>query len=58
MHTVIVPARAGVFSAVGLVGSPRRRELVRSWNGAGDLTAALAELGATSVAEVVGTLEK
>ena len=44
MHTVIVPARAGVFSAVGLVGSPRRRELVRSWNGAGDLTAALAEL--------------
>jgi len=44
MRTVIVPARAGVFSAVGLVGSPRRRELVRSWNGAGDLTAALAEL--------------
>ncbi|MFN8025864.1 MAG: hydantoinase/oxoprolinase family protein [Acidimicrobiia bacterium] len=44
MRTVLVPARAGVFSAVGLVGSPRRRELVRSWTGNGDLAAALAEL--------------
>ncbi len=29
--TVIVPARAGVLSAVGLLCSPHRRELVRSW---------------------------
>jgi N-methylhydantoinase A/oxoprolinase/acetone carboxylase beta subunit len=31
MRAVIVPPRAGVFSAVGLVCSPRQRELVRSW---------------------------
>jgi N-methylhydantoinase A/oxoprolinase/acetone carboxylase beta subunit len=31
MTAVIVPPRAGVFSAVGLLSSPRRRELVRSW---------------------------
>ncbi len=29
--TVIVPARAGVLSAVGLLGAPLQRELVRSW---------------------------
>lgn len=28
---VIVPPAAGVLSAVGLLGSPRRRELVRTW---------------------------
>lgn len=31
MATVIVPAAAGVLSAVGLLISPRHRELVRSW---------------------------
>ncbi|HEY4401803.1 MAG TPA: hydantoinase/oxoprolinase family protein [Acidimicrobiia bacterium] len=31
MRAVIVPPRAGVLSAVGLVCSPRQRELVRSW---------------------------
>jgi N-methylhydantoinase A/oxoprolinase/acetone carboxylase beta subunit len=31
MRAVIVPPHAGVFSAVGLVSAPRRRELVRSW---------------------------
>jgi len=31
MRAVIVPPRAGVFSAVGLLCSPERRELVRSW---------------------------
>jgi N-methylhydantoinase A/oxoprolinase/acetone carboxylase beta subunit len=31
VRTVIVPARAGVFSAVGLACAPRARELVRSW---------------------------
>ena len=31
MRAVIVPPRAGVLSAVGLLCSPRQRELVRSW---------------------------
>ena len=31
MATVIVPAAAGVLSAVGLLISPRHRELARSW---------------------------
>jgi N-methylhydantoinase A/oxoprolinase/acetone carboxylase beta subunit len=31
MRRVIVPARAGVLSAVGVLGSPLRRDLVRSW---------------------------
>jgi len=31
MHAVVVPARAGVLSAVGLLTAPRRRDLVRSW---------------------------
>jgi N-methylhydantoinase A/oxoprolinase/acetone carboxylase beta subunit len=29
--SVVVPARAGVLSAVGLLSAPRKRELVRSW---------------------------
>jgi N-methylhydantoinase A/oxoprolinase/acetone carboxylase beta subunit len=31
IDVVVVPARAGVFSAVGLASSPRRLELVQSW---------------------------
>src|SRR5690606_19770877 len=31
MRRVIVPARAGVLSAVGVLGSPLQRDLVRSW---------------------------
>ena len=31
MRAVIVPPRAGVLSAVGLVSAPPQRELVRSW---------------------------
>lgn len=31
MPAVVVPPRAGVFSAVGLLCSPRQRELVRTW---------------------------
>jgi N-methylhydantoinase A/oxoprolinase/acetone carboxylase beta subunit len=31
MPAVVVPARAGVLSAVGLACSPRQREIVRSW---------------------------
>jgi len=36
MAAVIVPPRAGVLSAVGLLTSPRQRELVRSWPTPGD----------------------
>lgn len=38
VEVVIVPAAAGVLSAVGLLTSPGRRELVRSWGGGSDLT--------------------
>jgi N-methylhydantoinase A/oxoprolinase/acetone carboxylase beta subunit len=38
MAAVVVPPRAGVLSAVGLITSPRQRELVRSWPTPGDLT--------------------
>ena len=41
MRTVLVPARAGVFSAVGLLISPEQREVVRTWPTPG------AELGLT-----------
>src|SRR4029079_3411362 len=49
MTTVIVPAAAGVLSAVGLLISPRHRELVRTWPGGADfdgLDAALDALAA------------
>src|SRR5207248_9559269 len=36
MAAVVVPPRAGVLSAVGLICSPRQRELVRSWPTPGD----------------------
>ncbi|MGI8684467.1 MAG: hydantoinase/oxoprolinase family protein [Acidimicrobiales bacterium] len=36
MPTVIVPPRAGVLSAAGLLGSPRQAVLVRSWPTPGD----------------------
>ncbi|GMU78714.1 MAG: 5-oxoprolinase [Acidimicrobiia bacterium] len=55
MPAVVVPARAGVFSAVGLLESPRRRELVRSWSGSTEpvpLARALAELGRAATAAV------
>jgi len=38
MRAVVVPARAGVLSAVGLLTAPRRRDLVRSWPTPGDHT--------------------
>ncbi len=56
VRTVIVPARAGVFSAVGLVCAPRARELVRSWpepRGRAGLDAARADL-AREVESLVG----
>jgi N-methylhydantoinase A/oxoprolinase/acetone carboxylase beta subunit len=49
--TVVVPPRAGVLSAVGLLCSPVQRDLVRSWPTPGDLAgldAALAELAASA----------
>jgi N-methylhydantoinase A/oxoprolinase/acetone carboxylase beta subunit len=44
MTRVIVPARAGVLSALGMLGAPRQRELVRSWPETGELQPALAAL--------------
>ncbi len=55
MAAVVVPPRAGVLSAVGLLCAPRRRSLVRSWPTPGDVTGlagALAELGARAAALV------
>ncbi len=48
MRAVLVPPRAGVLSAVGLVSAAPQRELVRSWAEPGDHTGlerARAELG-------------
>ena len=47
MRVVLVPPRAGAFSAVGLLASPRQRDVVRSWprphdHNVGDALAALA----------------
>ena len=44
MARVIVPARAGVLSALGVLGAPRSREVVRSWTGDGSIDSALREL--------------
>ena len=59
MAAVVVPPRAGVLSAVGLLCSPHQRDLVASWPAPADhegLDAALAELGARA-AEAVGDAE-
>jgi N-methylhydantoinase A/oxoprolinase/acetone carboxylase beta subunit len=52
MRAVIVPAGAGVLSAVGLVTAPVERELVRSWPGGASL-AGLDEAAAELADEVV-----
>ncbi|MGH9008592.1 MAG: hydantoinase B/oxoprolinase family protein, partial [Acidimicrobiia bacterium] len=57
MRAVIVPPRAGAFSAVGLLCSPRQRELVRSWPDPSErdgLEQALADLGTEARAVVAG----
>jgi N-methylhydantoinase A len=57
MRAIIVPPRAGVFSAVGLLCSPRQRELVRSWSTPGEtdgLDDALNALRQEAVAVVGG----
>jgi N-methylhydantoinase A/oxoprolinase/acetone carboxylase beta subunit len=56
LQAVVVPARAGVLSAVGILGAPRQRDLVRSWpwpldhDGLGDALRRLAR----RAAELVG----
>jgi N-methylhydantoinase A/oxoprolinase/acetone carboxylase beta subunit len=55
MPAVVVPTRAGVASAVGLLTAPRRRDLVRSWPTPDDhtgLVEALAALADEAVALV------
>ncbi len=57
MRAVVVPPRAGVFSAVGLVCSPEQREVVRSWHepdAREGLDAARHELSAHAAALVPG----
>jgi N-methylhydantoinase A/oxoprolinase/acetone carboxylase beta subunit len=57
MPVVIVPPRAGALSALGLLSSPRRRELVRTWPHPRDPTGipdTLASMGADA-ARLVGT---
>jgi N-methylhydantoinase A/oxoprolinase/acetone carboxylase beta subunit len=58
MPAVVVPPRAGVLSAVGLVGAPRQVDLVRSWpdpadhRGAAGAAAALATQAGDRAADV------
>jgi N-methylhydantoinase A/oxoprolinase/acetone carboxylase beta subunit len=57
MAAVVVPSRAGVLSAVGLLTAPQRRDLVRSWPPPAvhdGLAAALSALGAEAVSLVGG----
>jgi N-methylhydantoinase A/oxoprolinase/acetone carboxylase beta subunit len=46
MRDVIVPPRAGVFSAAGILGAPRQVDLVRSWPIPGDHVGAAAAVTA------------
>ena len=58
MPAVLVPARAGVLSAVGLLCAPPQRDSVRSWNGeaAGDaLDRARSDLATATAADLGGT---
>lgn len=57
LAAVIVPARAGVLSALGILGSPDQRDLVRSWPTPTDhdgVEAALVELAAAAARQVGG----
>jgi len=56
MPAVLVPGRAGVLSAVGLLCAPRQRDLVRSWPTPGDhegLDGAMTALG-SEVSRLMG----
>jgi N-methylhydantoinase A/oxoprolinase/acetone carboxylase beta subunit len=58
MAAVIVPPRAGVLSAVGMLCGPRQHDLVRSWSTPTEhdgITAALAALAAECTAAVGGS---
>jgi N-methylhydantoinase A/oxoprolinase/acetone carboxylase beta subunit len=58
MPAVIIPPRAGVLSAVGLLCGPRQHDLVRSWPTPADhegLTDAVAALAAACTAELGGS---
>jgi N-methylhydantoinase A/oxoprolinase/acetone carboxylase beta subunit len=55
MAAVLVPPRAGVLSAVGLLCAPPQRDAVRSWPGGTDLTG-LDEAAASLAEEAVGSL--
>jgi N-methylhydantoinase A len=58
MPAVIIPPRAGVLSAVGLLCGPRQHDLVRSWPTPADhdrLTDAVAALAAVCTAELGGS---
>jgi N-methylhydantoinase A/oxoprolinase/acetone carboxylase beta subunit len=59
MAAVVVPPRAGVLSAVGLITSPRQRDLVRSWPTPGDRTGLEEELEklAGEACALVGTVD-
>jgi len=60
VSTVLVPAAAGVLSAVGLLISPRRRDAVRSWatpTEHGGIDAALAELTSQLSSELHGDVD-
>ena len=54
MPAVIVPPRAGVLSAVGVLGAARQSDHVRSWAGAGDLEDALVDLAVVASRAVGG----
>ncbi len=57
MAAVVVPARAGVLSAVGCLTAPRQHDVVRSWPGPADpvlLDEALAALAAEAAAAIPG----
>lgn len=57
MPAVVVPARAGVLSAVGCLGAPRQHDVVRTWPGGVDLSGlddALHQIGADALAVVPG----
>lgn len=59
MAAVVIPARAGVLSALGCLAAPRQVDLVRSWPGASDVSGladALADLAAEAAAALPGAV--
>ncbi len=57
MSTVLVPPRAGVLSAVGILGAARQHDLVRTWPGRTDrdgLEEALTAMAAEAAAALGG----